>query len=116
MFARLRTGATVSGQPEHVVRAIEIDNKMAGDEATWVAGLRAQGVKAARPDDGWVDREHNTVAMEYPQFNDGLAVGDLLALGWPWSDTRIVRVTEHYCVSPMFSMWRWKFEEVAADV
>lgn len=90
----LRDGSRVSGQPEHVARAVEIDRCMAQEERDWIADLRKDGVKAAHPDDGWVDRERNKVHLCYPQFNDGLKVGDLLALGWPRTHTRIVRVTD----------------------
>jgi hypothetical protein len=44
-------------------------------------------VKAAHPDDGWVTRtkaeRHDFVQFAYPQFDDGVSVGDLIALGWP---------------------------------
>jgi hypothetical protein len=67
----------------------------------WIEELRFRGVKAAHPDDGWVLRESNEVTLTYPQFNDGLCVGDLLALGWPeiredvalMRCTRLVRIT-----------------------
>lgn len=49
----------------------------------WVSDLRAQGVKAAHPDDGWVDRERDSVQFAYPQFDDGPQVGDVIVLGWP---------------------------------
>lgn len=90
--AVLRDGSRVSGQAEAVARAVSIDDHTAQREREWIAGLRAQGVKAAHPDDGWVDRERNLVHLAYPQFNDGLGVGDLLALGWSDDRMRIVRV------------------------
>lgn len=49
----------------------------------WVDKLRAMGVKAAHPDDGWVDRERQTVRLQNAQFDDGLKRGELLALGSP---------------------------------
>ena len=58
----------------------------------WVASLRAQGVKAAHPDDGWVDREHNRVQLVYPVFDDNQRVGELIALG-DADEHRLVRVT-----------------------
>lgn len=61
------------------------------DQWAWVADLRSRGVKAAHPDDGWVDRKKNRVVLCYPQFNLGLEVGDLIALGWP-DKWRLVRV------------------------
>lgn len=61
-------------------------------ETAWIATLRSQGVKAAHPDDGWVNREASKIILQYPQFNDGLSEGDTLALGWP-EQYRLVRVT-----------------------
>jgi hypothetical protein len=89
--AHLTIGGTVEGEPEAVARAVAIDRQMASEKAQWIADLRSQGVKAAHPDDGWVDRDENKVHLCYPDFNDGLVVGDLLALGWP-DCYRIVRV------------------------
>jgi len=58
----------------------------------WRTMLRANDVKAAHPDDGWVDRVANIVTMCYPQFDDGVRAGDVIALGSP-SKHRLVRVT-----------------------
>jgi hypothetical protein len=77
--------------PSVAARMLEISSRMATRERAWVAGLRARGVKAAHPDDGWVDRDRNTLQPTYATFDDGLQAGDLLALGWPWR-ARIVRV------------------------
>jgi hypothetical protein len=52
------------------------------EQDRWISNLRAAGIKAAHPDDGWVDRENNTVHFSYPQFDDGCAIGDRVALGW----------------------------------
>lgn len=43
--------------------------------------LRKEGFKAAHPNDGWVDRENNIITLCYPQFNDGVGVGDKMMLG-----------------------------------
>jgi len=61
------------------------------DEANWIVGLRQRGIKAAHPDDGWVNRTNNSVTLTYPQFDDGIAVGDLIALGAPekWREVRV---------------------------
>jgi hypothetical protein len=107
-------GTTVSGTPDAVARAVTIDRRMADEQRAWVAELRAQGVKAAHPDDGWVKRDRNTVHLCYPQFDDGLRAGDLLALGRP-AEYRIVRVV-------VWRSWRtalddshgeWTFESAA---
>lgn len=49
----------------------------------WISALRESGFKASHPDDGWVDRKRNTVHFAYPQFDDGVEVGDRIALGNP---------------------------------
>lgn len=94
-----------------------IANDMQGEHDKWIASLRAQGVKAAHPDDGWVDRKANTIQFAYCQFNDGAKAGDLMALGWPQGrcarpQHRIVRLIESVR-APLFpANSRWKFEEV----
>lgn len=89
----LTDGTRVSGQADAVGRALAIDRDMQAQRRQWIADLRERGIKAAHPDDGWVDRDEDKIHLCYPDFNDGLAVGGLLALGWPWQDTRIVRIT-----------------------
>ena len=73
----------VSGSLEVVQRWHRICDEAKNKEATWVAQLRKQGIKAAHPNDGWVDREALTIHFAYPQFNDGAGIGDLVMLGWP---------------------------------
>lgn len=65
---------------------------MQSEQDAWIAKLRAEGVKASHPDDGWVNREENIAQLVYPHFNDGVEVGDKIALGQPWGDHRIVTV------------------------
>jgi hypothetical protein len=124
--ARLSHGGTVTGEADAVARAAQIDRSMQAEERQWIADLRARGIKAAHPDDGWVERTLNRVHLCYPQFNDGLAVGDLLALGSPWGETRIVRVTrgEDIRLAPAAikemvghsGPWYWRFEEAPSGV
>lgn len=66
------------------------------DEQDWVKELRAQGVKACHPNDGWVDRENNKIHLCYPLFNDGVGVGDKIMLGWvnDKKSHRLIEVTE----------------------
>jgi hypothetical protein len=111
----LSDGSEVRGTPDALTRVARIDRDMQTQKREWIAGLRARGVKAAHPDDGWVDRDKNRVHLCYPDFNDGLKVGDLLALGWPWKDTRIVRITatEDMWLAPWVSPWWWHFEAVS---
>ena len=61
-------------------------------EREWVREMQEAGVKAAHPDDGWVDRARNTVHFCYPQFDFGPTVGDRIVLGGH-DKHRIVRVT-----------------------
>ena len=107
----------VTGQTGAVVMMRDIATTMEQQQAEWIAELRAAGVKAAHPDDGWVDRDVDTVYFCYPQFDDGVAVGDLIALGWPkWNSKkaqhRIVRVTGRTC--GQFQQ-RWAFEAVPSN-
>lgn len=73
----------------------------------WIASLRGDGIKAAHPDDGWVDRQNNTVHFAYPDFDDGVEVGDRIALGWPdeWRIVKVVGVKEG-----LFGNDRWVFD------
>jgi len=104
---------TVRGDPSIVALWHQIGREMDDEQNAWIAELRKQGVKAAHPDDGWVDRKNNTLQFTYPQFNDGAQAGDLVALGSPpgpfKSHTRLVRLTEHKRTT--FSE-HWAFEPV----
>ena len=95
---------------ENSVRDIGL--KMRAAESAWIKGLREKGVKAAHPDDGWVNRKENTIKFVYPQFFDNPQVGYLVALGWPWEKTRIVRLTEEVETGVYMKMNGFKFEEV----
>jgi hypothetical protein len=80
----------------------------------WIEQLRADGVKAARPDDGWVDREADIVTGPdcYPDFNDGVEVGDLIALGDP-KKYRLCRITDIRLRWPeMSDRIEWAYERV----
>jgi hypothetical protein len=103
----------VFGQPEAVAMFANIAGEMERDQALWIAALRAAGVKAAHPDDGWVNRRDNFVQFVYPQFNDGAQAGDLVALGWPqWgranSQHRVVRLVKFH--RGRFCDGSWEFE------
>lgn len=105
-----------AADPEHMSLITGIATSMEREQAAWIAQLREQGVKAAHPDDGWVDREQNSVTLCYPQFNDGAKAGDLVALGWPtWAGKdryRIVRLTERVPSSMFGVSHEWFFQEV----
>lgn len=106
----------VSGRPDFVALFADIATRHEQEQAEWVAALRAAGIKAAHPDDGWVNRRDHFVQFVYPQFNDGAKAGDLVALGWPrWGSEkvrhRIVRLVEFHPAT--FGNGSWKFEAVA---
>ena len=83
-------------------------------QAAWIAALVAGGVKAARPEDGWVDRKNNMVCMLYCDFDDGAGVGDLVALG-DHKQYRIVRITGITVAQYFMFAHHWlHFEEVSA--
>lgn len=102
----------ISGHGDGVMLYVSIAVSMEREQDEWIAALRSVGVKAAHPDDGWVNRKDNLVQFVYPQFNDDAKAGDLVALGWPrWGSKkpqhRIVRLVEFHQGSFSGS---WKFE------
>ncbi len=72
---------SMSGDPGAVKDWINQCNESESKEVEWIEKLRSEGYKAAHPDDGWVNRENNEVVLAYPQYNDGLKVGDKMILG-----------------------------------
>jgi hypothetical protein len=109
----MRDGTRVSGRHAFVSHARQVGREHRATEEAWVEALRAVGVKAAHPDDGWVDRKDNRVHLAYPQFNDGLGLGDWLALGHP-GDMRIVRVIgmepNPFAIGPDRERWYFRFD------
>ena len=81
----------VTGDPEFVAFWNKQIDESENKEKTWITWLRNGNIKAAHPDDGWVDREMNTIQLVYPAFNDGIKVGDRIALGDP-EEFRVVKV------------------------
>ena len=80
----------VSGRADFVDRSASIAANMLAERDAWIARLRAEGYRAAHPNDGWVNRQRSRITFCYPQFNDGAGVGDLVMLGWP-NDARSLR-------------------------
>lgn len=81
-------------------------------ERAYIAALRARGIKAAHPDDGWVKHETNELHFCYPHFNDGAKTGDLVALGYEFdTTTRIVRLLD-FTTGTLSGMRWWRFEVV----
>lgn len=95
-----------SGEPRLVARWAEICTKAQRQEDEWIEQLRSKGVKAAHPDDGWVDRVNNTIHFAYPQFDDGAGAGDKIALGWP-DEYRIVTIIGE---ANGLILERWRFK------
>lgn len=60
-------------------------------KAKFVFLLRQLGVTASHPDDGWHDRNGNNFGLAYPYHNDGVKVGDMVALG-NYDDFVVVKV------------------------
>jgi hypothetical protein len=65
-----------------VALATNLEKDKVIDKA-WNNRLRGLGVKMAHPDDGSVNRDCNEISLVYPQFDDGVSIGDVIALGWP---------------------------------
>lgn len=99
---RSRDGLCASSDPAVVAQWDSIGHEMQVEQERASAELRSLGVTAEHPDDGWVDRERNTVQLVYPAFNNSAKEGDVIALGWPWSGYRLVRVTAVVRASGIF--------------
>lgn len=109
-MADLRSCAR-GGDPKYVAQWHQVCAQ--GEEAKrqWVTELRAQGFKAAHPNDGHVDRERFTLVLQYPQFNDGAGPGDLVMLGSPSGDCRPVRLIEVAWVGPFTGNTCFRFAD-----
>lgn len=75
------SGIVITGQAALVYDFIAICEEDTRKRRIWIAGLRTQGIRAAFPDDGWHDRERQRILSSYPHFNDGVQVGDTIAIG-----------------------------------
>lgn len=90
---------------------ITLISRIEEEEKEWVNALKKAGVKAAHPDDGWIDRTKNIVRFVYPYFYTNLAPGDVIALGRP-GRYRFVKAIERIKPSPidLSQMITWKFK------
>lgn len=55
-------------------------------QTRWILALQSIGIKAAHADDGWIDRSsdyYDVVTLQSPLFDNGVRVGDMIALGDP---------------------------------
>jgi len=73
------------------------------------------GVSGCHPDDGWVDREKNSVKPCYPNFWENVTVDSLVALGWSDDKFRIVRVTKINQWESKFGQKEYYFEEIKPE-
>jgi len=103
----------VSGRSWIIDKWDKIAEERGIDKQLWIKNLRELGIKAAHPDDGWVDREENSVYFAYPYFNDKPKKGDLIVLGWPDNKNRIVRVIESKRTGVFLQGKRYFFEELS---
>lgn len=109
-MTRLRSDdGLVTGEAEFVRMYNNAQREQARDTREWIDLLRAHGVAAAHPDDGWVDRRRDRVMLCYPDFDDGVEIGSLIALGRP-DDYRLVRAT--WRELNRFGLEWWRFEAV----
>lgn len=106
-------GIQVSGRADIVATFADVYRQMREDDRAWIARLRAEGYKAAHPNDGWVDRKKNIITFCYPHYNDGAKAGDLVMLGWScerWN--RPVRLLGPATGLAGGNWGRWFFEDV----
>lgn len=57
----------------------------------WINKLMYLGIKAAHPDDGWVDRNKNEILFCYPYFKRNIMLDDKIVLG-SWEKYRVVQI------------------------
>lgn len=82
----------------------------------WIDKLRAQGIKAAHPDDGHIDLHDREVHFANSYYNDDARIGDKVVLGAPDGRQRLVRLIG--VRNNPFSSWDstyWKFEILDED-
>ncbi len=78
-------------------------------EKAWLERLAVEGVRIVHPDDGWVDRNANTVQFVYPTMQHAMpAPGVLVALGTP-EKWRVVMLKRE--VRQPIGPSRWAFVE-----
>lgn len=102
----------VRGRPDLVAQFVATSEQLQNEERLWIAQLRSIGIKAAHPDDGHVKRDkskyHDFVTFCYPQFDDGVEVGDRIALGW--HDQYRVRIVQR--ITEEGFVWKHKAYQV----
>lgn len=75
------TGFMVEGEEG----TIEVMKKICDDQKkkleTFIEKLRSIGIKALHYNDGWHNRKDRSFRLVYPSFDDGVEIGDNVALG-----------------------------------
>lgn len=107
-----RQNITVTGDPAIVATWNAIRKQSEQEELAWVGNLRAQGFKAAHPNDGWVDREAKAIYFAYPQFNDGAGIGDMVMLGWHFTEPEELRPVRIVGIKHGYLSNYWLFEDI----
>jgi len=106
----------LTGDPTVVATWDAIGATMAQEQRTASSALRSEGVKLEHPDDGWVDRANDSIRPCYPAFDLSPQVGDLIALGWPWTGYRLVRCTRIERRTLLIESVRYFFEDTGRRV
>lgn len=109
-------GLMSSSDPKAVATWNAVGVSMAQEQRAASAHLMAEGVKLEHPDDGWVDRQKNSVRPCYPPFNLSPKVGDLIALGRPWTGYRLVRCTGIERRTLLIESVRYSFEDTGRRI
>lgn len=97
---------------------IETWNKITEQQETakkkYIAELRQKGIKALIPNDGWVNRTENYFQLVYPDFNDGVKIGDkvMLSFGKGYNERLVVvkNIKEN-----MFGKEYYYFEDIKGE-
>lgn len=101
-----------SGRPDFMSTWANICREGHRREQAYNTALRDRGIKAAHPNDGWVDLKNQKLTFTYPHFNDGATSGDLVALGYEFdATTLIVRLTTSTCGVLSGIQW-WSYTPV----
>lgn len=99
-----REACSSDEQYHHLIElAHKVDREQKEAYAQWITKLRGDGISAAHPDDGWVNRKENEVFLCYPDFNDGVAIGSKIALGNPrgYRVVGVIGLRETNLIMPM---------------
>jgi hypothetical protein len=103
----------LKGQEDLVHNFEEITIKQNIETQQWINFLISLGVKAAHPDDGWVNREKNSIKFAYPHFNNNPKVGDVICLGWAnHNKNRLVRVIKYPITGILSKSREYYFEAI----